>query len=219
MKTIDEAAGRSGRDPGGVRLLAATKSQDVAKIRAAIDAGVHLFGENYVQEAKAKQSKIPDPVEWHMIGHLQRNKAREALRLFTVIESLDSIALARILHQEAERQEQTIRAFVEVNLAGEETKSGIGENEIVHFLEEVERLPHLRVEGLMTIPPYREKLEEIRSYFRRLRRLQEELRELEFPNIDLHELSMGMTHDYPVAVEEGATIVRVGTAIFGPRKE
>jgi len=218
LARIRDAAAKYGRDPGEIKLLGAAKSQSVEKIRAAIAAGIRLFGENYVQEAKTKREAIREPAEWHMIGHLQRNKVKAALDLFDLIESLDSAALARELDKEAKKSGRKARTFVEVNLGGEESKSGIAREQLRPLLEEVGSLSHLSVEGLMTVPPFREDPEEVRPYFRTLRELQLELRELKMPNVELKELSMGMTHDYPVAIEEGATIVRIGTALFGPRQ-
>ena len=215
---IDEAAAKCCRNATEVKLLGAAKAQSVASVRAAIAAGVSLIGENYVQEAQEKKAQIPGAVEWHMIGHLQRNKAKAAVELFDVIESLDSVGLARELEKQGERIGKKVRAFVEVNLAGEESKSGIARGELASLLEAVASLDHLTVEGLMTVPPFRENPEEIRPYFRELRELKAQLNEQRVPNVDLTELSMGMTHDYPVAIEEGATIVRIGTALFGPRE-
>ena len=217
VERIDEAAAKSGREASAIKLLAAAKSQSIEAISAALAAGVTLIGENYVQEAGEKKSEISTLVEWHMIGHLQRNKVRLAVELFDVIESLDNLALARELDKEGRRCGQIIRAFVEINLGGEESKSGIAKNHVASLLESVAKLANLRVEGLMTVPPFRQDPEQVRPYFRELRELKEKLSESGFPNVDLKELSMGMTHDYPVAVEEGATIVRIGTALFGPR--
>ncbi len=217
VERIKEAATRCGRDPKEIKLLAASKSQSVAKIEAAIQADVRLFGENYVQEAKAKRGVIREQVEWHMIGHLQRNKVKAALDLFDLIQSLDSAELARELDKEGKRRGLVVRAFVEVNLAGEETKSGIAREKLASLIEEIGRLSHLNIEGLMTVPPFREDPEEVRSYFSALRELHGELQGRKIPNVGLGELSMGMTHDFPVAIEEGATLVRIGTAIFGPR--
>jgi hypothetical protein len=219
LARINEAAGRCGRKAGEVRLLGAAKSQSVEAIRAAIAAGVTMIGENYVQEAKAKKDEITRVVEWHMIGHLQRNKAKVAVELFDVIESLDNVALARELDKEGRKRGKTVRAFIEVNLGGEESKSGIKKSEVGALLEEAAKLTHLRVEGLMTVPPFYENAENVRPYFRELRELREALNGLRLPNVELKELSMGMTHDYPIAIEEGATIVRIGTALFGPRGE
>ena len=176
-----------------------------------------MIGENYVQEAKDKARAISRSVEWHMIGHLQRNKAKAAVELFDVIESLDSAALARELDKEGAKRGKKVRTLIEVNLAGEGSKSGIAKDRVKSLLEETGRLPNLSVEGLMTVPPFRENPEHVRRYFRELAELRAQLDEFGLPNVALKELSMGMTHDYPVAIEEGATIVRIGTALFGPR--
>jgi len=217
LDRIAAAALKARREPREITLLAAAKSQSVAAIRAAIAAGVTLIGENYVQDAAEKKKEISDAIEWHMIGHLQRNKSKLAVALFDVIESLDNLALARELEKEGVRRGKTIRAFVEVNLGGEESKSGIAKEQVSGLLQELAKLSHLRIDGLMTVPPFRENLEEVRPYFRELRELRDQLNRLRLPNIQLKELSMGMTHDFTVAIEEGATIVRVGTALFGPR--
>ena len=215
---IGEAAARVGRDPNLVKLLAAAKSQSVEAISAAIAGGVALIGENYVQEAQEKKARLSEPAEWHMIGHLQRNKSKLAVQLFDLIESLDGIALARELDKEGRSRGKKVRVFVEVNVAGEESKSGIAKSAVASLMEGVAELSHLRIEGLMTVPPFRENLEDVRPYFRELRELKDQLNAVGLPNVELKELSMGMTHDYTVAIEEGATIVRVGTALFGPRK-
>ena len=214
---MGEAAAQAGRDAHAIRLLAAAKGQSVEAIRAALATGVALVGENYVQEATEKKPQLSELAEWHMIGHLQRNKAKIAVELFDSIESLDSIALARELDKEGEKRGKVVRAFVEVNLAGEESKSGIAKGAVVSLMEAVAGLSHLRIDGLMTVPPFRENLEDVRPYFRQLRELKEHLNALGLPNVELKELSMGMTHDYTVAIEEGATIVRIGRAIFGSR--
>jgi PLP dependent protein len=218
FQRIREAAAKCGRDPNGIKILAASKSQDASHIRAAIEAGIRLFGENYVQEAKAKRAAIKEDAEWHMIGHLQRNKIRGALQLFDLIESLDSVELARELNKEGAKRGKKVRAFVEVNLEGEQTKSGIEKENVLPLLQQVGKLSHLHVEGLMVVPPLSDDPEDARPYFRALRELQLELKEMKIPNVDVKELSMGMTQDYPVAIEEGATLVRIGTAIFGPRR-
>ena len=217
LNRIAEAALSVGRDPREIRLLAAAKSQSIAALRAAVAAGVTLIGENYVQEAADKRKDVSDTIEWHMIGHLQRNKAKLAVELFDVIESLDSLALARELDGEGVRRGKTIRAFVEVNLGAEESKSGIARQQVSGLFHDLAKLSHLRVDGLMTVPPFRENLEAARPYFRELRELRDQVNEAHMPNIRVNELSMGMTHDFTVAIEEGATIVRVGTALFGPR--
>jgi len=218
LQRIDEAVVRAGRDPDEVKLLGAAKAQSVERMRAAIIAGVKLIGENYVQEACAKKEAISERAEWHMIGHLQRNKAKAAVEVFDVIQSLDNIALARELAKEGAKRNKRVRALVEVNLGGEESKSGIAEDKAEALLRAAGELSSLSIEGLMAVPPFRQNPEDVRPYFRRLWKLRARLREGCIPNIDLKELSIGMTHDYAVAVEEGATIVRIGTALFGPRK-
>ena len=215
---ISEAALRIGRNPREIKLLAAAKSQSVELVQAAIAAGVRLIGENYVQEAEEKRHAISEAVEWHMIGHLQRNKVKAALNTFDLIQSLDSVALARELDKEGRRNGKTVRTLIEINLGDEQSKSGIGRDKVAELVERVSELAHLQVEGLMAVPPFKENPEEIRPYFRSLRELQVELQGRKIPNGSFNELSMGMTHDYPIAIEEGATIVRIGTALFGPRK-
>ena len=219
-KIIDhvfEAAAKAGRDGTKIKLLAAAKSQSIDALRTAVAAGVTLVGENYVQEAKEKRQQIKATVEWHMIGHLQRNKTKAAVEVFDVIQSLDNVALARELDKAGRRCGKHIRALVEVNLGGEESKTGIDRNGVTGLLQEIAELSNLRIEGLMTVPPFQNDLEKVRPYFRDLRELKENLDVRNLPNIELKELSMGMTHDYTVAIEEGATIVRIGTALFGPR--
>ena len=219
LDSIAEATAKSRRAAGQVKLLAATKSQSIELLLAAVDAGITLIGENYVQEAAGKKPLITAAIEWHMIGHLQRNKAKAAVDLFDVFESLGNLPLARELDKEGQRQNKVIRVFVEVNLGGEESKTGVIESEAASLVEQIATLSHLRIEGLMSVPPYREDPEEVRPYFRKLRLLQEKLGEIRFPRLQLRELSMGMSHDYKVAIEEGATIVRIGTALFGPRRD
>ncbi|MDP9129138.1 MAG: YggS family pyridoxal phosphate-dependent enzyme [Candidatus Binatota bacterium] len=218
VERITVAAAKVGRDAREVRLLAASKAQPVDSLRAALAAGVALVGENYVQEAQEKKNLLAEAkVEWHMIGHLQRNKVKLAVQLFDVVESLDNLALARELDKEAAKRSKIVRALIEVNLAGEESKAGIAKGEVAGLLERVSGLDHVSVQGLMTVPPFRENLEEVRPYFRELRELRDSLNSLNLPHVRLNELSMGMTHDFTVAIEEGATIVRIGTALFGPR--
>jgi pyridoxal phosphate enzyme (YggS family) len=216
LDRIAEAAAKVGRRAEEITLLGAAKSQSIDAVRAAVAAGVRLIGENYVQEAQTKKDKLEAAVEWHMIGHLQRNKAKAAVAIFDVIQSLDSLALARTLDKEGAKRSVPVRALVEVNLGGEASKSGISADKVKELLSEAIDLPNLRIEGLMTVPPFCENPMDARVYFKRLRELRDELRELS-GNVDFQQLSMGMTHDYTVAVEEGATIVRIGTALFGPR--
>jgi pyridoxal phosphate enzyme (YggS family) len=215
---IREAAVSVGRNAHDITLLAAAKSQSVELAQAAIAAGVRLIGENYVQEAEEKRKLISEPVEWHMIGHLQRNKAKDAVKIFDLIQTLDSLALAIELDKVGRNQGKIVRTFIEVNLGDEASKSGIGPHNVAELLKRIGDLSRLRVEGLMAVPPFKENPEEVRPYFCTLKNLQVELQRLKIPNVSLNQLSMGMTHDYPIAVEEGATIVRIGTALFGPRK-
>ena len=220
-KVIDRitvAALKAGRNPQEIKLLAAGKSQNVETVQAAITAGVRLIGENYVQEAESKRQVISEAVEWHMIGHLQRNKVKEALNTFDLIQSLDSVALALELDKEGRRSGKTVRTLIEINLGDEQSKSGIGQDKVQELVKRVSELAHLHVEGLMAVPPFKENPEESRPHFCALRELQVELQGWKIPNGSFNELSMGMTHDYPIAIEEGATIVRIGTALFGPRK-
>ncbi|MDE0032979.1 MAG: YggS family pyridoxal phosphate-dependent enzyme [Deltaproteobacteria bacterium] len=217
MDAIADAAERSGRDPRRVRLLAATKTQPAEAVRAAVEAGVSLLGENYVQEAQAKKDLVGGNAEWHLIGHLQRNKARAAVGLFSLIQSLDSARLARILDREAQGQDRDVGVLVEVNLGGEASKTGVAEEGLVPLLREVSGLSRVRVRGLMVVPPLAADPEASRPYFRRLRELRDSVNELGLADVALEELSMGMTHDYHIAVAEGSTLVRVGTALFGPR--
>jgi pyridoxal phosphate enzyme (YggS family) len=219
LDSIADATAKSRRAAGQVKLLAATKSQSIELIRAAVDAGITLIGENYVREAAGKKPRIDEAIEWHMIGHLQRNKVKAAVDLFDVFESLDNLPLARELDKEGQKRNKVIRVFVEVNLGGEESKTGVNESEAASLVQQVASLSHLRVEGFMSVPPYREDPEEVRPYFRKLRLLQEKLGEIRSPRLELRELSMGMSHDYKVAIEEGASIVRIGTALFGARRD
>jgi PLP dependent protein len=206
---LARAAERSGRRPADVLLIAVSKTVDVERMRAAVAAGVAALGENRVQEARSKVAELGRPVAWHLIGHLQTNKARDAVELFDVIHSLDRVELARELERRAAARGQVVEALLQVNVAAEASKGGVGADLVGETLDIVGKLPHVRVRGLMTIPPEVERADDARPWFRRLRELGE--------RHGLRELSMGMSHDFEVAVEEGATMVRVGTAIFGPR--
>ena len=213
---IAAAALRVGRDPGEVLLVAVAKTFPASAVEKVIAAGINDIGENRVQEAKAKIADIKAPCHWHMVGHLQTNKARLAARLFDWIQSLDSAKLAQELQKAGSGLGKRLRTLIEVNLEQEPTKSGVTEAELFSLLEEASALPNLSIEGLMAMPPYDPNPETVRPYFRRLRRLRDEAAS-RFPQLDLSHVSMGMSHDFEVAVEEGATIVRIGTAIFGER--
>jgi len=213
-RRIEAAAGRSGRAAASVTLVAVSKTMPVEAIREAVAAGATILGENRVQEARDKIEALAGAVEWHLIGHLQTNKAKLAVGLFDRIHSLDSIRLAHELERHAGEAGRRVRCLVQVNVGGEEQKNGASESEVRPLLEAASRLPHILVEGLMAIPPFLSDPEAVRPFFRRLRVLREALARDGF---FLPDLSMGMTQDFEVAIEEGATLVRVGTAIFGPR--
>lgn len=215
---IAAIAQRCGRHPEDITIVGAAKTKGPEEVRAAIVAGATAIGENYVQEAREKISQVPEPVQWHLIGHLQRNKAKEAVRLFTLIHSLDTVALAQELNRQGEKQGKIVRTLIEVNLGGEQTKSGTAPALVEPLLETTVTLPSLRVEGFMTIPPLGPNAEASRPYFQALVRLRERYSGFQTANINLRELSMGMTDDYQIAIEEGATIVRIGRAIFGERQ-
>lgn len=215
---IAAAALRSGRKPGDVRLVAVSKTVSAARVREAFEAGQRDFGENRVQESEAKQRELAGlEINWHFIGHLQTNKAARAIGLFQWIHSVDSARLARKLDEAASEAPKPLPVLIEVNLGGEETKSGARETEVAGLAEEIARLGGLELRGLMAIPPYFDDPEKSRPFFERLRTLAKQLDELALPGVSMHDLSMGMSHDFEIAVEEGATMVRVGTAIFGPR--
>lgn len=214
---IEDTAARSGRDLKGVLLLAVTKTVAPEAIEIAIEEGIKAFGENRFQEASTKIPQIKSEVNWHMVGHLQSNKAKGAVELFQVIHSLDSLKLARKIDAHARERGKIQSCLVEVNLSGEESKCGIPSEELKGLLENCSSLEHIKVDGLMTIPPYDPDPEKSRPFFRSLRELREEAAKWNYKNAPLKELSMGMTGDFIVAIEEGATIIRVGTAIFGER--
>ena len=209
QERIARAAERAGRTPQGVLLIAVSKTVEPARIEAAVAAGVPALGENRVQEAKEKIGELGRPVPWHLIGHLQTNKVKDALALFDVVHSLDRLDLAREIDRRARAAGRIADALVEVNVAAEASKSGFAPDDVAPALDALAALDHIRVQGLMVIPPVVERAEDARPWFRALRGLAE--------RHGLKELSMGMSADFEVAVEEGATMVRVGTAIFGAR--
>ncbi|NOZ25306.1 MAG: YggS family pyridoxal phosphate-dependent enzyme [Nitrospirae bacterium] len=217
-KRISHAAMRAGRDPSAVSLVAVTKTVAAASIREAVDAGVRLLGESRVQEARDKiavlAGELPDTVSWHMIGRLQSNKAKLAVQLFDMIQSVDSLDLAERIDRYASEAGKVQRILVQVKLHGGETRTGVTPERLAALLEGIGRLNSVAVEGLMTIPPLLETAEDVRPYFRRLREIRDRA---EAEGFRLPVLSMGMSGDFEVAVEEGSTMVRVGTAIFGRR--
>ena len=213
---IAQAAAKAGRAPDEIKLVAISKKHDAEKVRAAYDAGQLLFGESRVQEARAKIPALPSNLRWHFVGHLQKNKVRHALPLFELIHSVDSLALAGDVNRIAEEEGLHPRVLLEINVAGEGSKFGFKPETLRAEMEMLLALTRLSIEGLMTIPPLASEAEGSRRYFVKLRELRDAL-ENEF-RVKLPHLSMGMTSDFAVAIEEGATLVRVGTAIFGERR-
>src|SRR5438477_2565420 len=213
---IAQAAAKVGRAVDEIELVAISKTHDAAKVREAIETGQTLFGESRVQEARVKIPELPSNLRWHFVGHLQKNKIRHALPLFELFHSVDSIALAQEMNRIADEEGMHPRVLLEVNVAGEGSKFGFAPEKLRAEMESLLALPRLSILGLMTIPPLAEEAEASRKYFVELRELRDRL-QTEF-HVDLGQLSMGMTNDFPIAVEEGATLVRVGTAIFGERR-
>ena len=214
---IAQAAAKVGRAIDEIELVAISKTHDAAKVREAIEAGQTLFGESRVQEARVKIPELPSNLRWHFVGHLQKNKIRHALPLFELTHSVDSLALAEDINRIAEEDGLHPRVLLEVNVAGEGSKFGFQPDRLRAEMESLLALPRLSILGLMTIPPIAEEAEASRKYFVQLRELRARL-QTEF-HVDLAQMSMGMTQDFPIAVEEGATLVRVGTAIFGERSK
>jgi pyridoxal phosphate enzyme (YggS family) len=214
---MEMAARRSGRSPAEVRLVAVSKTVEAAGVLQAIEAGVEILGENYVQEAQKKIEALGDKAAWHFIGHLQTNKAKVAARLFALIHSVDRLALAQELNRQALQLKKVLPVLLQVNLSGEKTKFGAGDREIFQMAENLSAMAGISVRGLMTIPPYLEDPEASRPYYAELRELGERLAQRKLPRVVVEDLSMGMSNDFEVAIEEGATLVRVGTAIFGLR--
>lgn len=216
MERAMERAGRAGQDCSGVTLVAVTKTRSVDEMARAVGAGVTDVGENKVQEAEAKKPELHASARWHFVGHLQKNKAKKAVELFDVIHTVDSAAIGQRIDRLAAGEDKVQPVLVQVDLAGEETKDGLPEEELLPTLEKLSECSNLRVDGLMVLPPYFDDTEEVRPYFQRLRKLSEDGQERGLVG---SELSMGMSHDFEVAIEEGATIIRVGTALFGPRAQ
>lgn len=218
QERIRQAARRVGRDPGTVRLIAAAKTVETARIRAAVAAGVSIIGENYLQEARRKIGQLGrEAVQWHLIGTLQRNKVRYVFDLFDMLHAVDRLELAEEIHRRGARLERSMPVLLEVNVGGEESKSGFTPQALLADVEKLVPLTHVQICGLMTIPPPTATPEEARPYYQELRELRDRLQARGIAGMEFAELSMGMTADFEVAVEEGATMVRVGTAIFGPR--
>jgi len=218
LDRIRSAALEAGRRPDTVRLVAVSKTVPAERVREAVAAGITLLGENYIQEAREKVEALHDlGLSWHFIGHLQSNKAKYAVRLFDMIHSVDTLKLARELDKQAAKNAKVQDILIQVNTGKEASKSGVYEEEALALVREAGRMEHLAVKGLMTLPPYFNAPEKVRPYFQALRELRDRIRDEALDGVAMEELSMGMTGDFEAAIQEGATLVRIGTAIFGER--
>jgi len=214
---IKAAAERSGRNWEDIHLIAVTKNFSAEVVQETVENGIVLLGENRVQEAKSKIELIKGNVKWHLIGHLQRNKVKTAISIFSMIQSLDSFHLAEEIQKRAEQAEQVIDVLVQVNIGRERTKYGIDPDDTESFIEKIALLPNLKIRGLMAIAPFKENPEDARMYFRHLYNIFENIKQKSIRNVNMEYLSMGMSNDFEVAIEEGANMVRIGTGIFGTR--
>ena len=217
QKNINESCSKINRDPNEVTLIAVSKTQPVEMLKEAYDAGARVFGENKVQEIVDKYDQMPSDVKWHMIGHLQRNKVKYIVDKVAMIHSVDSLRLAETIEKEAAKKAVIVPILIEVNVAQEESKFGLKPEEVLPLIEQIADFSHIRIKGLMTIAPYVDNAEENREIFRELKKLSVDIAAKNINNVTMSVLSMGMTGDYMVAVQEGATMVRVGTGIFGAR--
>lgn len=217
QNNIVDACRKAGRDPKEVTLVAVSKTKPVEMLQEAYNAGARVFGENKVQEIMDKYDRLPSDIQWHMIGHLQRNKVKYIIDKVAMIHSVDSVRLAQTIEAEAAKKDLVMPILVEVNVAEEESKFGLSTDEVLPFLEEISQYPHIAVKGLMTIAPFVDDAEENREVFVKLKKLSVDIAAKNINNVTMSVLSMGMTGDYQVAVQEGATMVRVGTGIFGER--
>lgn len=216
-KNIQKACEKAGRKPEDIRVIAVTKTVEADIINEAIETGVQAIGENRVQEITRKYEAVGNAIEWHLIGHLQRNKVKYIIDKVDMIHSLDSLRLAKEINHRAKEQGRVIPVLIQVNVASEDSKFGIDADDVDHFVEKLSEFEHLHVKGLMTIAPFYDDPEDVRIYFKELKHLFEELRVKSQSNLEMTYLSMGMTNDYQVAIEEGANMVRIGTGIFGKR--
>lgn len=216
-RRINEACARVNRDRSEVTLIAVSKTKPVSMVEEAMDCNIIEFGENKVQELTNKYEQLPKSLHWHLIGHLQRNKVKYIVDKVCLIHSVDSYKLAEAISIEAVKKEVDVKILIEVNVAEEESKFGVTVSEAVELTEQISKLPNVFIEGLMTIAPFVENPEENRQYFKKLKQLAVDIEEKNIDNVNMSVLSMGMTGDYEVAIEEGATMIRVGTGIFGER--
>ena len=212
---IKKAALKASRNPEKIKLVAVTKAAAIEQIKEAINAGVKIIGENKVQEAKEKYQILSADIEWHLVGHLQTNKVKYAVEIFDLIHSVDSIKLAKEIDRRSLQFGKITNVLIEVNISGEKTKYGIKPEEVVPFLKEISEFPRVWIRGLMTIAPIVEDKEKARPYFRKLRELSKEIKSKNIKNVKMDYLSMGMTEDFEIAIEEGANMVRIGRGIFG----
>ena len=203
--------------PDGVEQVAAAKTRSPGEVREAVEAGVRIIGENYVQEAESAYQVIGDRAKWHFIGHLQKNKVKKAVRLFDMIETVDSLEIAREINKRCAQIGKTVLVLIEINSGREVQKSGVLPEKAIELVREISNLPHLKITGLMTMGPFLGNPEGLRPYFKETKKLFSEIRDLNLPNVIMKYLSMGMTDSYQVAIEEGANVVRIGTKIFGER--
>ena len=217
QENIKTACEKSGRTPDEVTLIAVSKTKPYTAIEDALPSGILDYGENKVQELSEKFEILPKDIRWHMIGHLQRNKVKYLVGKTALIHSVDSFRLAKQIESEFAKKDEIADILIEVNMANEESKFGVSENETINLIKEISLLPHVRVQGLMTIAPYTDNPETNRKYFAKMKKLSVDIREKNIDNVNMNVLSMGMSGDYQVAIEEGATMVRVGTSIFGER--
>ena len=217
LEEVKKSCKKADRSEDSVTLIAVSKTKPVENIQELYDYGVRIFGENKVQELCDKYEQLPKDIKWHMIGHLQRNKVKYIVDKVELIHSVDSLRLAETINEEAVKKNVTVNILIEVNVAGEESKFGLSVEEVLPFLEEISSYEHLQVKGLMTIAPFVANPEENREVFQKLKKLSVDIAAKNINNVNMSVLSMGMTNDYQVAVEEGATMVRVGTGIFGER--
>jgi len=214
---IAEACRRSGRESEEIELVAITKTVDVEQINEAIEAGIRVVGENRVQEAWRKFQEVGERAHWHMVGHLQTNKVKRVLQFADMIHSVDSVYLAREIQTQAKKLDRTIEILIQVNTSGEESKFGLEPEATIGAIEEVSTLPNLKIKGIMTIGAFLPNPEDVRPCFKLLNDLKDRVNERGITSVEIGTLSMGMTNDYEIAIEEGSTMVRVGTAIFGER--
>ncbi|MEA3417613.1 MAG: YggS family pyridoxal phosphate-dependent enzyme [Thermodesulfobacteriota bacterium] len=218
MDRIKAAAISCNRDPESIRLVTVSKTVPADRVREAINAGVTTLGENYMQEAREKFNALPSyNVSWHFIGHLQTNKAKYAVRLFDLIHTVDSLKLALELNKQSKKINKIQQILIQINISGESSKSGIYKQDALKLIKEISGLENLTIKGLMTMPPFFDKPEKVRPYFSALCILRDYIKDEAVKNVSMEELSMGMTGDFEAAIEEGATLVRIGTAIFGKR--